>query len=69
MTKKGHQKVWRMKIKKIGKGKIGKICHGVRKRFQKWGEIWNRRKMHHCLKGDGRPWYHTVFKKFKWSIT
>jgi len=40
MTKKGHQKFWRMKIKTIlGKGKIGKICHGVQKFFGNRGEI------------------------------
>ena len=38
-----------------GKGKLLKIFVRVRKFFENRGEIWNRGKMHHGLRGDGRP--------------
>jgi len=50
--KKGHQNFWRMKIEKFfGKGKIGKIFHGVRIFFRKYGGNLTQGEMHRCLRG------------------
>jgi len=39
-----------------GKGKIWEIFHGLRKFFGKRGvKSETGEKMHHCLRGDGRP--------------
>jgi len=53
MTKKGHQKFWRMKSENfIGKGNLESEFFS-----QTWGNL-KEGEMHHCLRGDGRPWVH-----------
>jgi len=32
--------------------------------FSEIGEIWNRGEMHHCLRGDGRPWQYNSY----WNV-
>ena len=53
---------WKSKIF-WGKGENGKFST-VWKFLWNRGDIWNRGEMHHCLRGNGRPWiihYHTFF--------
>jgi len=50
MTKKGHQKIWRMEIEKF----VGKR-HTESEKILKMGGNLKQREMHHGLRGNGRP--------------
>jgi len=45
-----HRKIFGEKVKLRKFSAESEISFGNR------GEIWNRGQMHHCLRGDGRPW-------------
>jgi len=56
--KKGRQKFWRMKIGTFS-GRRSNWGNSLRSPKISWkkGEIWNRGKMHHCLRGmDALGW-------------
>ena len=63
MTEKGHQKFWQMKIEKFTweKVKLEKFPT-VSEKMSETGAKSETGRMHHCLRGDGRPWSKLPFQ-------